>query len=176
MRTFGRIPLLAALAASFLGAVSPLGAQMPIERALEEIRSFPIEGVTLDTPPAEARALLEQEGFEQVSVFGRPDNPSGWNYLKSDVRVSLESFAGVLVRIERRQRARRDSDVIDGTPLVAQVQDFFALTDDDCVRSGDRTDCSVADEPARPTHLVTAQIVPFRTILRATLIFRSGAR
>lgn len=155
--------------------VAPVAGQVPVERTLEQIRSFPIEGVTLETPPATARVKLENEGFVQVSLFGPPSNPRGWNYARGDVRVSLEHLGGYLVRIERTEQGRRDSDVVDGAPIAQHLRDFFELGDDDCLEAGEGVACTVSDDVGGPTHVITAQIVPYRTVLRATLIIGSDA-
>ena len=160
----------------FLGwSASPASAQVPVERPVEALRSFPIAGVTLATPTAEARVLLEETGFVQVSWFGSPGDPDGWNYQRDDVRVTLEHLAGHLVRIERTQQGRADSDVVDGAPLEAHIRDFFGLSEDDCLEAYDCVACTVSDDVGAPTHVVTAQIVPYRTVLRASLII-PGAR
>jgi hypothetical protein len=166
--------ILAVLASPGL-SVTSAAAQVPVERPVEALRSFPIAGVTLATPTAEARVLLEEAGFVQVSWFGSPGNPDGWNYERDDVRVTLEHVAGYLVRIERIQQGRADSDVVDGAPLEAHIRDFFELGRDECLVANDGVACTVSDDVGSPTHVVTAQLVPYRTVLRATLII-PGAR
>ena len=151
-------------------SVVPAAAQVPVERPVEELRSFPIAGVTLATPTAEARVHLEKAGFVQVSWFGSPGDPDGWNYQRDDVRVTLEHVAGFLVRIERIEQGRADSDVIDSTPLEAHIRDFFHLDDDACLEANDGVACTVSDDVGAPTHVVTAQLVPHRAVLRASLI------
>jgi len=181
MRMIFRSPL--ALSISILAVVPVLwlsptaaSAQIPVERPVEALRSFPISGVTLDTPTAEARVLLEEMGFVQVSWFGSPGDPDGWNYQRDDVRVTLEHVAGYLVRIERTQQGRADSDVVDGAPLEAHIRDFFELDEDDCLKAYDGVACTVSDDVGSPTHVVTAQLVPYRTVLRASLIIPRGPR
>ena len=149
---------------------APAAAQVPVERPLEELRSFPIAGVTLATPTAEARVMLEEAGFVQVSWFGSPGDPDGWNYQRDDVRVTLEHVAGFLVRIERIQQGRSDSDVVDSAPLEAHIREFFHLEEDECLEASDGVACTVSDDVGAPTHVVTAQLVPYRTVLRASLI------
>jgi hypothetical protein len=166
--------LLAVVPVLWLSA-NPVAAQIPVERPVEALRSFPIAGVTLAMPTAEARVLLEESGFVQVSWFGSPGDPDGWNYQRDDVRVTLEHVAGHLVRIERTQQGRADSDVVDGTPLEAHIRDFFDLSQDDCLEANDGVACTVSDDVGSPTHVVTAQLVPYRTVLRASLII-PGAR
>lgn len=168
-----RLLPIAAVAALVL-LVAPAGAQMAVERDPGRILTFPVEGVALGTPPVEARAILEGRGFVEVSWFGTPGDPAGWNYERGWVRVTLRQEEGVLTAVERTEEGWADRDVVDVEGPARHVRTFFGLAPDECVTVDAAVSCTVADESRDPSVVVTAQLVPHRTILKATRLETTG--
>lgn len=155
---------------------SPLSAQRAAVRDAGRILAFPVAGVSLDTPVDEARAILEADGFIEVSIYGSPAAPAGWNYEKDLVRVELRHTAGVLTLVERTEQGRADSDTVDVAEPARLIRSYFELTDADCRIVDASMSCSVADAATRPAVVATAQLVPYRTILRATRLRVDGVQ
>lgn len=156
-----------ALLALLPGALS---AQRPAVRSASQILAFPVAGVTLDTPVDDARAILADDGFVEVSIYGPPSAPAGWNYEKGTVRVVLRHRDGVLQLVERIDQGRADSDTVDVDGPARHIREYFELTDDDCRIVDESMACSVADTETRPAVVATAQLVSYRTIVRATRV------
>lgn len=171
-RSFRPVPAGLTALVALLGvagaAPRPLAAQGATVRDAAQILAYPVAGVSLDTPADEARAVLAADGFVEVSIFGPPSAPAGWNYEKGMVRVELRHTGGVLTRVERTEQGRADSDTVDVEGPAAHIRSYFGLADEDCQMLDAAVSCSVADAEGRPTAVATAQLVPHRTIVRVT--------
>ncbi len=163
-------PRLAAVVALLALLPGALSAQRPAVRSADRILAFPVAGVTLDTPVDDARAILADDGFVEVSIYGPPTAPAGWNYEKGTVRVVLRHEGGVLHLVERIDQGRADSDTVDVEGPARHIREYFGLTDDDCRIVDESMACSVADTETRPAVVATAQLVSYRTIVRATRV------
>lgn len=161
-------PAILGLVVLFGGLPISLSAQRPAVRDAARIQAFPVAGVTLDTPVDQARSALESAGFVEVSIFGAPDDPAGWNYEKGTVRVELRHRGGALHLVERIDQGRADSDRVDVEGPAEHIRSYFGLSDEDCRIVDEAMACSVADAESRPTVVATAQLAPHRTIVRVT--------
>ena len=157
---------------------TPAKGQTPINRPSALIDGFSIVAdatITLAEPAATLRAALETAGYVEVSWVGTIAEPTGWNYERNRVRVELRVDADSVRSITRIERGRADADRIELDGLEARFRTWFGLAEDDCARRDGAVACTVRDDgEGDPVRVVTAQLSPSRTVVRATRLGDPG--
>ncbi|MBT8338278.1 MAG: hypothetical protein KJO11_16945 [Gemmatimonadetes bacterium] len=157
---------------------TPAAGQTPVSRPIESIDGFSIvadAAITLAKQASTLRAALETAGYVEVSWVGTVAEPTGWNYERDRVRVELRVDADSVRSITRIERGRADADRMEIDDLEARFRTWFGLAEDDCARRDGAVACTVRDDlEGDPVRVVTAQLSPSRTVVRATRLGDPG--
>jgi hypothetical protein len=158
--------------ALWAGWAAPAESQAPVARPIESIESFTVIAdapITLANDAATLRAALEAAGYVEVSWVGTIADPTGWNYERDRVRVELRLAEDSVQSITRIERGRADTDRVEFADLEARFLSWFELSEGDCARRDGAVACTVRDDgEGEPVRVVTAQLSPTRTVIRAT--------
>ena len=134
--------------------------------------SFPVipdAPVTLAGDASSLRTALEAAGYVEVSWVGTVSDPTGWNYERDRVRVELRIEDDSVRSITRIEQGRADTDELEIDGIEARFRAWFELRGDDCARRDGGVACTVRDDgEGGPVRVVTAQLSPSRTVVRAT--------